>query len=129
MLDGLAEVRAASPVGIAVDKRVFSPGGFHEVVHRGAAYILQPDPMPCGAMLECLDMAMLAHVIDLAVVAHVGRLIAVGMPNGLHPAAALEPESMVYDPDLKLIYPSTEPASSNRPPVTRVRPAVKEETS
>ena len=99
MIEGLAAVRTASPVRIAVGERVFSLAGFRDVVHHRAADVLQPDPTLCGGILECLDVAALARAHDLAVVPHVGGLTAVGVAAGLHLAAAIEPELMEYDPD------------------------------
>ena len=99
MLGGLAELRAASPVRIAVGERVFSLAGFRDVIHHRAADVLQPDPTVCGGILACMEVAVLAKAHDLAVVPHVGGLTAVGVAAGLHLAAAIEPELLEYDPD------------------------------
>ena len=99
MLGGLAELRAASPVRIAVGERVFSLAGFRDVIHHRAADVLQPDPTVCGGILACMEVAALAKAHDLAVVPHVGGLTAVGVAAGLHLAAAIEPELLEYDPD------------------------------
>lgn len=99
MLGGLAELRAASPVRIAVGERVFSLAGFRDVIHHRAADVLQPDPTVCGGILACMEVATLAKANDLAVVPHIGGLTAVGVAAGLHLAAAIEPELLEYDPD------------------------------
>ena len=99
MLGGLSELRAASPVRIAVGERVFSLAGFRDVIHHRAADVLQPDPTVCGGILACMEVAALAKAHDLAVVPHVGGLTAVGVAAGLHLAAAIEPELLEYDPD------------------------------
>ena len=99
MLGGLAELRAASPIRIAVGERVFSLAGFRDVIHHRAADVLQPDPTVCGGILACMEVAALAKAHDLAVVPHVGGLTAVGVAAGLHLAAAIEPELLEYDPD------------------------------
>ena len=99
MLGGLAELRAASPVRIAVGERVFSLAGFRDVIHHRAADVLQPDPTVCGGILASMEVAALAKAHDLAVVPHVGGLTAVGVAAGLHLAAAIEPELLEYDPD------------------------------
>ena len=99
MLGGLSELRAASPVRIAVGERVFSLAGFRDVIHHRAADVLQPDPTVCGGILACMEVATLAKANDLAVVPHIGGLTAVGVAAGLHLAAAIEPELLEYDPD------------------------------
>ena len=99
MLGGLAELRAASPIRIAVGERVFSLAGFRDVIHHRAADVLQPDPTVCGGILASMEVAALAKAHDLAVVPHVGGLTAVGVAAGLHLAAAIEPELLEYDPD------------------------------
>ena len=99
MIEALAELRAESPVRIAVGERVFSLAGFTNVVHHRAADVLQPDPTVCGGILASMEVAALAKAHDLAVVPHIGGLTAVGFAAGLHLGAAIEPEVLEYDPD------------------------------
>ena len=97
MLEGLARVRAESPVPIAVGERVYSLGGFHQVIKARAADVLQPDPTACGGILETLEIAALARAHDLIVVPHVGGLSAIGIAANLHLAAAMNSRVLEYD--------------------------------
>ena len=88
-LEGLAKLKAASPVPIAVGERIYSLRGFKEVVVHRAADVLQPDATICGGLLECKKVFALGEAFDLLVLPHIGGLSAVGIAANLHLAASV----------------------------------------
>jgi L-alanine-DL-glutamate epimerase-like enolase superfamily enzyme len=88
-IEGLAKLKAASPVRIAVGERVYSLRGFKEVVVHHAADVLQPDATICGGILEAKKVFALGEAFDVQVLPHIGGLSAVGIAANLHLAASV----------------------------------------
>jgi L-alanine-DL-glutamate epimerase-like enolase superfamily enzyme len=97
MLDGLARLRAESPVPIALGERIYSLHGFQQVVQRQAVDVLQPDPTVCPGIMECIEVATLGKANNLIVIPHIGGLTAVGIAANLHLAAIIQSPMLEYD--------------------------------
>jgi galactonate dehydratase len=67
-VDALARVAHQFKTPIATGERLFLKWGFREVLEKGAAAILQPDPCICGGILESVHIAAMAecHYVDVA---------------------------------------------------------------
>lgn len=59
--EALARVASQSKTPIATGERLFTKWGFREVLEKGAAAILQPDPCICGGILEARSIAAMAE--------------------------------------------------------------------
>lgn len=55
---------------IATGERLFTKFGFREVIERGAAAIVQPDPCICGGIFETRQIAAMAEASYVAVAPH-----------------------------------------------------------
>jgi galactonate dehydratase len=69
-VDALAEVARKSKTPIATGERLFTKWGFREVLAKGAASILQPDPCICGGILESTHIAAMAECHYAALAPH-----------------------------------------------------------
>lgn len=67
-VDALARVAQQFKTPIATGERLFLKWGFRDVLEKGAAAILQPDPCICGGILESVHIAAMAesHYVDVA---------------------------------------------------------------
>lgn len=67
-VDALERVARQFKTPIATGERLFLKWGFREVLEKGAAAILQPDPCICGGILESVHIAAMAesHYVDVA---------------------------------------------------------------
>jgi galactonate dehydratase len=67
-VEALARVARQCKTPIATGERLFLKWGFREVLEKGAAAILQPDPCICGGILESVHIAAMAeaHYVDVA---------------------------------------------------------------
>jgi len=55
---------------VATGERLFTKWGFREVLERGAASVLQPDPCICGGILETIHIAAMAECYYASVAPH-----------------------------------------------------------
>ncbi|MGC8667488.1 MAG: galactonate dehydratase [Chthonomonadales bacterium] len=55
---------------VATGERLFTKWGFREVLERGAASVLQPDPCICGGILEAVHIAAMAECYYASVAPH-----------------------------------------------------------
>jgi galactonate dehydratase len=69
-VDALARVAQQFKTPIATGERLFTKWGFREVLEKGAATILQPDPCICGGILESTHIAAMADCHYAAVAPH-----------------------------------------------------------
>jgi galactonate dehydratase len=69
-VDALARVAQQCKTPIATGERLFLKWGFREVLEKGAASILQPDPCICGGILEATHIAAMAECHYAAVAPH-----------------------------------------------------------
>jgi len=69
-VDELARVAKQFKTPLATGERLFTKWGFREVLEKGAATILQPDPCICGGILETRQIATLAECYYAAVAPH-----------------------------------------------------------
>lgn len=69
-VDELARVARQFKTPLATGERLFTKWGFREVLDKGAATILQPDPCICGGILETRQIATLAECHYAAVAPH-----------------------------------------------------------
>jgi galactonate dehydratase len=69
-VDALARVAAQSKTPIATGERLFTKWGFREVLEKGAATILQPDPCICGGIFETRQIGAMAEVWYAALAPH-----------------------------------------------------------
>lgn len=69
-VDSLARVAQQSKTPIATGERLFTKWGFREVLEKGAAAILQPDPCICGGILEATHIAAMAECHYVSVAPH-----------------------------------------------------------
>jgi D-galactarolactone cycloisomerase len=88
---GLAEMRAASPLPIAAGESDFTAFDFAELLHQRAIDVLQPDLAIAGGMTEGLRIAALAYAHRLELAPHcwgsaitfqAGRTLAFASPAG-----------------------------------------------
>jgi galactonate dehydratase len=69
-LDALAEVKAKSPVPIAVGERLYTKMDFRSALSKNAMDIAQPDIRVTGGLTECKKIAALAEVNFIPVAPH-----------------------------------------------------------
>jgi galactonate dehydratase len=69
-VDALARVAAQSKTPIATGERLFTRWAFREVLDKGAATILQPDPCICGGIFETRQIGSMAEVWYAALAPH-----------------------------------------------------------
>ncbi len=69
-VDSLVRVAQQSKTPIATGERLFTKWGFREVLEKGAATIIQPDPCICGGILESTHIAAMADCHYAAVAPH-----------------------------------------------------------
>ena len=69
-VDALAAVAKQFKTPLATGERLFTKWGFREVLEKGAAQILQPDPCICGGILESVHIAAMAECHYGAVAPH-----------------------------------------------------------
>jgi galactonate dehydratase len=87
-VDALARVAKQFKTPIATGERLFTKWGFREVLEKGAAAILQPDPCICGGILESTHIAAMAECYYASVAPH--------NPYGpINMAAALQIDSCI----------------------------------
>lgn len=68
--EALARVAAQFKTPIATGERLFTKWGFREILEKGAAAILQPDPCICGGIFETRQIAGMAEAYYVAVAPH-----------------------------------------------------------
>lgn len=69
-VDALAQVARQFKTPIATGERLFTKWGFREVLEKGAASVLQPDPCICGGILEARHIAAMAETYYTAIAPH-----------------------------------------------------------
>lgn len=69
-VDALARVAAQCKTPIATGERLFTRWGFREVLEKGAAAVLQPDPCICGGIWETRQIGSMAEVYYAALAPH-----------------------------------------------------------
>ena len=69
-VDALARVARQFKTPLATGERLFTTWGFREVLEKGAATILQPDPCICGGILQSTHIAAMADTHYAAVAPH-----------------------------------------------------------
>lgn len=69
-VDALARVAAQFKTPIATGERLFTRWGFRELLEKGAAAILQPDPCICGGIMETRMIGAMAEISYAAVAPH-----------------------------------------------------------
>jgi len=87
-LDGLAELRRRSPVRIAADESVATPGGARRVLAAAAADVLVLKPAMLGGSAGALRIAVRARAAGVGVVFSHSFESAIGAHHVLHGAAA-----------------------------------------
>ena len=67
-VEALARVSRQFKTPVATGERLFTKWGFREVLEKGAAAIVQPDPCICGGILESTHIAAMAdcHYVGVA---------------------------------------------------------------
>lgn len=69
-VDALASVASQAVIPIATGERLFTRFGFRQVLEKGAARVLQPDPCICGGILETRYIAAMAEAYYVALAPH-----------------------------------------------------------
>ncbi len=69
-VDALAQVSHKAVIPIATGERLFTRFGFREVLEKGAAHVLQPDPCICGGVFETRLIAAMAEAYYVALAPH-----------------------------------------------------------
>jgi len=69
-VDALARFTAKSKTPIATGERLFTKWSFREVLEKGAATILQPDPCICGGIFETRQIGAMAETWYAALAPH-----------------------------------------------------------
>lgn len=69
-VDALVRVARQFKTPLATGERLFTKWGFREVLEKGAAQVLQPDPCICGGILETVQIAAMADCSYAAVAPH-----------------------------------------------------------
>jgi len=69
-VEALARFAAQSKTPIATGERLFTKWGFREVLEKGAATILQPDPCICGGIFETRQIGTMAETWYAALAPH-----------------------------------------------------------
>lgn len=83
-LDGLARVRAASPIPIAANQAAFTHFDVLEVIKRNAADVIVTGPFQAGGLLQFKKIAALSEMAGLPVNRHAVGELGVGAIAGLH---------------------------------------------
>ncbi len=68
--DSMAQVVAASPLRVATGEHIYSRFGFHDLLLRKGAHVIQPDLVYCGGFLETKKIAALAETHYVSVAPH-----------------------------------------------------------
>jgi galactonate dehydratase len=87
-VDELARIERKFRTPIATGERLFTKWAFREVLEKGAAQILQPDPCICGGIREAVIIAGLAECNYAAVAPH-NPYGPINMAASMHVAAAI----------------------------------------
>lgn len=69
-VEALAKIVPQFKTPIATGERLFTKWGFREVLEKGAASILQPDPCACGGIFETRQIGTMAEVAYAALAPH-----------------------------------------------------------
>jgi galactonate dehydratase len=69
-VDALASVTRKAVIPIATGERLFTRFGFREVLEKGAAQVIQPDPCICGGIWETRHIAAMAEAYYAALAPH-----------------------------------------------------------
>ncbi len=69
-VDALARVARQFKTPVATGERLFTKWAFRDVLEKGAAAIVQPDPCICGGILESVHIASMAECHYAAVAPH-----------------------------------------------------------
>jgi galactonate dehydratase len=85
-VDALAQVAKHFKTPIATGERLFTKWSFREVLEKGAASILQPDPCVCGGIFEARHIGMMAETYYAGLAPH-GPYGPVNLAACLHVAA------------------------------------------
>jgi L-alanine-DL-glutamate epimerase-like enolase superfamily enzyme len=88
-LDGLARVRALSPVPIAANQAAFTHFDVLEVIKRNAADVIVTGPHQAGGLLQFKKIAALTETAGLPINRHAVGELGVGAVAGLHVAMTL----------------------------------------
>ncbi len=68
--EAMAKLAPQFKTPIATGERLFTKGGFREILEKGAATVLQPDPCVCGGILETRQIAAMAEVYYASLAPH-----------------------------------------------------------
>jgi L-alanine-DL-glutamate epimerase-like enolase superfamily enzyme len=88
-LDGLARVRALSPIAIAANQSAFTHFDVLEVVKRDAADVIVTGPHQAGGLLQLKKIAAMVETAGLPINRHAVGELGVGAVAGLHVAVTL----------------------------------------
>lgn len=69
-VDALARFASQSKTPVATGERLFTKWGFREILEKGAATILQPDPCICGGIFETRQIGAMAETWYAALAPH-----------------------------------------------------------
>jgi galactonate dehydratase len=69
-VDALARLAGQFKTPIATGERLFTKWGFREVLEKGAAHILQPDPCICGGIFETRTIGAMAEAYYVGLAPH-----------------------------------------------------------
>ncbi|MGQ9879933.1 MAG: galactonate dehydratase [Armatimonadota bacterium] len=69
-VDALAQVASKAVIPIATGERLFTRYGFRQVLEKGAASVLQPDPCICGGIFETRHIAGMAETYYASLAPH-----------------------------------------------------------
>ncbi len=89
-IDGLAEVRAASPVPVMADETVLGPAEALKVVEARAADLINIKLMKCGGISDALRIAAIAETAEVGLMVGCGGESRLGITAAVHLAAALK---------------------------------------
>jgi L-alanine-DL-glutamate epimerase-like enolase superfamily enzyme len=88
-LDGLARVRAASPIPIAANQAAFTHFDVLEVLRRGAADVIVTGPHQAGGLLQLKKIAAMVETAGLPLNRHAVGELGVGAAAGLQVCATI----------------------------------------
>ena len=93
-LQGLAEIRARSPIQVLTGESLFGKEEFRDVFTLRAADLINPDVCNCGGILELTEIAAWAEPHSVGVTPHNWNSLAVGLAATLQASACVR--DLVY---------------------------------
>jgi galactonate dehydratase len=88
-IEGLAEVRHASPIPVVTGEALYTRAGFRPIFRARAADIINPDVSNCGGILELMHIAAAAEAESVAVSPHNYNSTTISLSATVHAAACM----------------------------------------